>query len=267
MKLASSVSLGALVLATGTLGPAFVVSSTVQVETTTTTTSGKATKTVQVDRGEVVLVEGNDLVVKMEDGKIRHFPNIPESSRVLADGKALGIHDLKPGMKLRRTITTTTTPRTITTVQKVTGTVRRVTPPLSVILTLEDGKNQEFTIPNGQKFNIDGQMVDAFGLKPGMKVTATKVVETSEDVVTRHRVVTGTVPAPPPETQVAAASPPEPPPADLPILVTVVHVNATPLPEPSSLPKTASELPLFGLLGFLCLSVSVGLKLFASTRR
>ena len=46
-----------------------------------------------------MLVDGNDLVVKMEDGTIRHFPNVPESARVTVDGKELGIHDLKPGMR------------------------------------------------------------------------------------------------------------------------------------------------------------------------
>ena len=68
-------------------------------------------------------VSGSDLVVKMADGTIRNFENVPESARVTVDGKQLGIHDLKPGMKLQRTITTTTTPMTITTVQTVKGKV------------------------------------------------------------------------------------------------------------------------------------------------
>ena len=68
-------------------------------------------------------VSGNDLVVKMADGTIRNFENVPESARVTVDGKQLGIHDLKPGMKLQRTITTTSTPMTITTVQTVKGKV------------------------------------------------------------------------------------------------------------------------------------------------
>ena len=56
------------------------------------------------------------------------------------------------------------------------GKVWHVNPPNTVILTLEDGTNQSFNIPKGQKFNIDGQTVDAFHLKKGMKVSATKVV-------------------------------------------------------------------------------------------
>ena len=74
----------------------------------------------------------------------------PTVSRATVDGKQLSIHDLKPGMKLQRTITTTTTPMTITTVQTVKGKVWAINPPLSIILTLEDGKNQQFKIPQGQ---------------------------------------------------------------------------------------------------------------------
>ena len=178
MKSRNKVLLVALALCVG-----FTLSLNAQVQTTTSTTTGTAVKEVQVDRGEVVTVAGNDLVVKMEDGTIRHFPNVPESARVTVDGKQLGIHDLKPGMKLQRTITTTTAPKTITTVQTVTGKVWYVNPPNSVILTMENGKNHSFKIPQGQKFNVDGQMVDAFGLKKGMNVTATKIVEVPETVV------------------------------------------------------------------------------------
>jgi hypothetical protein len=244
------------VLAVGITCIAFAVSSFAQVQTQKTTTAGAATKQVTVERGEVVFVQGNDLVVKMEDGSIRHFPNVPETARVTVDGKQLGIHDLKPGMKLERTITTTTVPQTVKTVQTVTGKVWQVSPPNSVILTLEDGKNQAFKIPKGQKFTIDGQEVDAFGLKKGMMVTATKIVEVPETVVSSHRSVTGTMPPPPPA-----------PPANVPILVATeapapapTVAAEAPAAAPKKLPKTASDLPLIGLLGLLCLSASFGVK-------
>src|ERR1700758_770706 len=149
-----------LMLTVGAIWSIFAVSMSAQVQTETSTTSGQATHEVTVERGEVVWVRGNDLIVKMEDGTIRHFPNVPESARATVDGRQLGIHDLKPGMKLQRTITTTSTPQTIKTVQTVTGKVWQVTPPVSVILTLEDVKNQSFKIPKGQKFMIDGKEVD-----------------------------------------------------------------------------------------------------------
>jgi RNase P/RNase MRP subunit p29 len=196
-----------LVFGVGALGLAFAVSISAQVKTETTTKHGQAVREVTVEHGEVVLVEGNDLMIKMQDGTIRHFANVPESDRITVDGQQLGIHDLKPGMKLQGTLTVITTPKTVTTVQTVTGKVWHINPPNSVILTLEDGTNQKFDIPKGQKFTVDGQETDASGLKKGMKVSATKIVEVPEIQVEHRRQITGSMP------------PPRVPPADQPILI------------------------------------------------
>ena len=246
-----------LALGAGTISLAFAISITAQVQTDTSVSHGPASKTVTVEKAQVVAVLGNDLVVKMDDGSLRHFANVPESTRVDVDGKQLGIHDLKPGMTLQRTITTTTTPKVITTTQSVTGKVWYVQPPSSVILRLDDGTNQKFSIPKGQQFNVNGQMVDAWGLKKGMMVSATKVVEEPVTVVAEKRKLTGTMPPPPPA-----------PPADVPILVVAVPVPAAAAPAetqtaevaPAVLPKTASELPLVGVLGALCLLSGVSLR-------
>jgi len=242
-----------LVLAVGAMCFAFALSMSAQVKTETNTTSGTAAHQVTVERGEVVMVKGNDLVVKMEDGSIRHFPSVPESARVNVDGRELGIHDLKPGMKLERTLTVTTTPQVITTVKTVTGKVWHISPPTSVILTLEDGTNQQFKIPKGQMFTVDGQQVDAFGLKKGMKVSATKIVEEPVTVVEHERQLTGSMPPPPP-----------PPPADVPILVAVAEPAPAPA-APAELPKTGSVLPLIGLVGSLCFLSSLGLGVIRKT--
>ena len=246
-----------LVLAVGVFALTVNSSISAQVQTQTFATAGQPTTEVKVDRGTVVLVDGNDLVVKAEDGHLVHFANVPESARATVDGQQLGIHDLKPGMTLERTITTTTTPQMITTVKHVTGTVWSVNPPSSVILTLEDGSNQAFKIPDGQQFNIDGQKTDAWGLRKGMKISATKVTEAPETVVAQEKAVTGTMP------------PPDPP-ADLPILVVVVLPIDAPAPDPvpvqtasvtpDELPKTASELPLIGMLGVLALLSGLALR-------
>jgi len=223
-----------------------------QVQTTTSTAAEKASVVSHVEKGEIVYVEGNNVVVKMEDGSLRHFANVPDSARITVDGKELGVHDLQAGMKVQRTITTTTTPKTITTVKSVTGKVWHVTPPSSVTLTLEDGTNQQFKIPNNQKFNVDGKMVDAFGLKKGMKISATKVVEEPITVVEQQRKLTGTMPPPPP-----------PPPADIPIIVFVrvaPPVETAAEAAPAALPKTGSPLPLIGFLGLLSLASAFGLR-------
>jgi hypothetical protein len=243
-----------MALAVGATFLAFTMSLTAQVKTETSTASGAATHQVSVERAEVVYVSGDDLLVKMEDGTLRNFPHVSESARVDVNGQHLGIHDLKPGMKLERTITVSTTPQVVTTVKTVTGKVWHVTPPTSVILTLEDGTNQQFTIPKNQKFNVDGQMTDAWGLKKGMKVSATKIVEEPVSVVEHRQQITGSMPPPPPA-----------PPANEPILVAESTPPPAPGAAPAELPKTGSILPLIGLLGALFLLSSLGMRVIRST--
>jgi hypothetical protein len=101
-------------------------------------------------------------------------------------------------LKLQRVTITTTAPRMITTVKTVTGKVWHVSPPNSVILTLEDGTKQSFNIPKGQKFNVDGQETDAWGLKEGTNISATAATETPETVVSQEVKGTGTMPPPAP---------------------------------------------------------------------
>ena len=243
-------------LAGGSFCFAFCLTASAQVETTTKTTQdGAATKTVKVEKGTVVYVSGNSCVIKAEDGTLRHFDNVPESTTVTVDGKQLNIHQIQPGMVIERQTITTTTPKMITTIKTVSGTVWYINPPNSVILTMDNGKNQEFKIPNGQKFTVNGQVTDAFGLKKGMKVDAQQVVEQPATVVAQIVKRTGTMPPPPPAPKPDVAilifvpTPAPPPP--------VQTAAAAPEPAPTKLPKTASELPLIGLLGVLFCGLSL----------
>ncbi len=236
-----------------------------QVKTQVTEHTGAASKEATVERGEVVFVSGNDLVIRMESGEIRHF-TVPDGASATVNGKVLTLADLKPGMKLERTITTTTRPKTIKTVKSVTGTVVMVMPPNAVTLRLEDGTAQGFKIPKGQKFNIDGKELTAFELKKGMKVTATKITEEPAIEISSSKQVTG------------AVAPPPPPPPDAPILI--AETPSAPLPaapaakpapapapvaeaaaEPKKLPSTGSVVPLIGILGLLFSGASFGLRL------
>ena len=61
------------VCSTTTACLAFTLSLSAQVETKTTTATGQANVVTKVERGEVVTVSGNDLVVKMADGTIPQF--------------------------------------------------------------------------------------------------------------------------------------------------------------------------------------------------
>ncbi len=238
---------------------AIAITAQAQVQTTTSTApTGAATTTVKVERGTVVAVSGNNLVVKADDGSLRDFNDVPDTTTVTVDGKQLNVHQLTPGMTIERQTVTTVSPRVVTTVKTVTGTVWHVTPPNYVILTLEDGKNQRFKIPSGQKFTINGQQMDAFGLRKGMVVSAQQVTEEPEVVYAKEVKRTGSMPPPPP-----------PPQANVPILVVFLPAAApapaaaAPAPAepaPAALPKTASDLPLLGLIGAFFVALGLGLK-------
>lgn len=253
--------------ALGILGAAGVavlalsINVSAQVKTTETVTDGQSTQQVTVERGEVAWVSGNNLMVKAESGELRYFPNIPSTARANVGGKQLGIADLKPGMKLERTTITTTTPKTIRTVRSVSGTVWAVPSPNTVILTLDNRTNQRFSIPKDQKFNVDGKEIDALGLRPGMRISASAVSETVDSVVTTTRTTTGTAPPPP-------VAPPAPPPPQVAILI--VEAAPTPVPVatagtartlPAELPKTAGLTPLLGLIGLLSVGAAGALRM------
>ncbi len=245
------------VLAVGALCLALTASISAQVQTQTSTATGKTTKEVAIENGEVVAVEGNSLFVKMSDGTLRDFPNVPENAKVTVDGQQLGIHELKPGMKLQRTTVTSTTPQVVTTIETVTGKVWHITPPLSVILTMENGENQQFKIPDGQKFMVDGKETDAWGLKKGMKVTAMRITETPLTLTSQHTQVTGTMSAD--EAVLIAKGGAK---GGAGTTTTTAGGSNTTGGEPGSkLPKTATGLPLVGILGLLLISTSLGMSL------
>jgi len=237
-----------------------------QDKSTTTVAPGQPIVTSQVERAEVVYVSGNELVVKMDTGELREL-TVPDTARAMVDGKEVTVHDLKPGMKLQRTITTTQTPKKVTTVRTVSGIVFAINAPNTLILRFPDGSpNKQYKIPKDQVFMVDGVKRTAFEVRPGTPISAT-VVTTAEEVGTsEQRVTTGTAPPPvaarpatPPQQPVLlieapapapvpiAAAAPAPPPRPAPA--------PAPEPPPTTLPKTASPVPFVGLAGlFLCVT-------------
>jgi hypothetical protein len=228
---------------------------------TTTVKKGAPTQQAKVERGEVVYVSGNDVVVKMESGEIRHF-TVPEGTKGMVDGKEMTVKDLKPGMKLQRTITVTTTPKLVTTVRTIQGKVWSVHAPTSVILSLPEG-NKQYKIPKDQKFMVDGKEVTAFDLKKGMMISATVLTQATAAEIAEQKKVTGSAPPPPPTpamegallieepAKVAPAPAPEP-----------AAAAAAPEPAPQKLPKTGSLMPLVGLLGLFSTALSLGMRKF-----
>jgi len=247
------------------LAVTFTASAQVQTQTTVAP-AGAPTKSVTVERGTIVYVSGNNVVVKRDDGEMLHFNNVPDSTTVTVNGQQLNVHQLQPGMVVERQTVTTTTPRVITTIKTVTGKVWMIRPPNWVILRLDDGSNQQFKIPMGQKFNVGGQQVDAFGLRKGDVISAQQVTEVPEIVIAREVKRTGTMPPPPPAPDPAV-------PILVVMMVSVPAPAATPAPAPApaeaaptSLPKTGSDFPLIGLLGGLSIALGLGLMVVRTRR-
>jgi hypothetical protein len=241
-----------------TVAMCLAIGATAAAQDTSGQLSSRGTPTVktQVDSGEVVYVSGNDLLVKMEDGSVRHFV-VPDSQRFNVDGGELSVHELKPGIRLQRTIVTTTTPELVTTIRTIKGKVWWVNPPSKVVLQLGDGTNKPYTVPENQTFNIGGQEKTVFDLRQGMEVTATVVTQVPQKVVAQTSRVTGKMP------------PPATPPMEGVLLIEeevtpapVEVANAEPAPaQPTTLPPTSSSVPLIELLGALMLSTGLGLRL------
>ena len=101
--------------------------------------------------------------------------------------------ELKPGTLLTATATTTETPMINRTTTITQGSVFWASPK-SIIVTLEGGVNKQYEVPAGFTFDVDGKKLSAMELRPGMKLTGTKVVEEPVTVITEDVVVTGTAP-------------------------------------------------------------------------
>ena len=177
-----------------------VVAATLSVDAWAQVTEKKATvpggtprvSTVQL-KGEVVYLQGDSLVVKMSpSGEYRLFVLQPGKTATV-DGKVMPLNKVRIGTALTANVTITEKPLVDRTIMSLNGTVWWASAS-SVILTLANGENRQYDVPPGLKFSADGQARDVVDLKPGMKVSATKVVESPRTEVTTANVVTGVSP-------------------------------------------------------------------------
>ena len=143
--------------------------------------------------GTVVQVRDNYLLVKMQPlGNYSLFKVMPGREFII-DGQKKLIGDLKPGTELTGMITTRTTPVTVRTTSTLSGTVWHAQDKY-VILTLPDGENKEYNVPESFQFMVEGKPATVRDLKRGMKVTATKMVEEPQTEMSTDTVITGKAP-------------------------------------------------------------------------
>jgi len=144
-------------------------------------------------RGELVAVGPNWLIAKMvPSGEYRLFDVRPGAVATI-DGLTKSLSQLKPGTMLVAAVTTTETPLVKRTTTVTKGKLIWSTP-TSIIVTLENGDNRQYTVPAGFKFTVEGKPLGIEELRPGMILTGTNVVEEPATLITEQTVVFGTEP-------------------------------------------------------------------------
>ena len=107
-----------------------LAAGTVSAQAPTTSTS------TQTRQFEIVSVDGNKVVVRGDEG-YREI-TVADDFRLSVDGRAVGVRELKPGMKGTATITTTTTSTPVTVTQVRDGVVMQKTGN-SIVVRTADG--------------------------------------------------------------------------------------------------------------------------------
>ena len=97
--------------------------------------------------GDVVTVDGTNLLVKMQPGGELRFFNVPPGRQFMIDGQNKLVGDLKPGTHLTAMVITKTQPLTVRTMSTISGTVWHAQGNY-VILTLSNGRAASSTSPS-----------------------------------------------------------------------------------------------------------------------
>src|SRR5215470_5381243 len=216
-----AVCLVSLVVAPVALGQQAGATST---ESTAVRTTAKS--------GVVESVAGNKVVLREADGL--HEYNLPDGFKFQLDGKDVGVADLQPGTTVNALITDKVTTRQVTLTKITSGTVAQVAPG-GIVLKDKNGDLKSYNFKDAAGNDI----YFVQNVKVGEKLSGTFVSTLPEQQITQRTVV-------------AKATEPAPPPAPEPVAVAAA--------TPRRLPKTASPLPLLGLLALVAGGVALSLR-------
>jgi hypothetical protein len=180
----------------------------------------------------VVYSSPNDIVVKRaSDGQLLNY-TLPAGATISVAGKKVPASAVTAGTKLTDALPGD--PKVVTGISVEKGKVYQVSPPDKVTLSLTAGV-KELTVPAGTTFTVGGKPMTLAQLQKGMDVEATIVstLGTSD--------ATGNVP---PDTTPAQAG-------------TILLSVSTGEPD---LPLAGTNLPLYGVLGFIALMLGLALR-------
>ena len=210
---------------------------------------------------EVIAVQGNDVVVRLDEGT-REL-KVPDDVRFLVDGQPMSVHDLKTGMIGTATIPTSVrmTPVTVTEIKQ--GTVVQATGSEVVVQTKQGVQSfnpSELDPHRGVAVTRAGKAAQMSDLRIGDRLTATIITSVPQQVAAEKPVQ--------PRVEQRAEAEPAPAPATAPESTRVGTPGFQPAPEATTaqdLPRTGGALPLIGVLGVS--SLLLGGVLAARRRR
>ena len=180
-----------LCLAAASLSLAVGVSAQATQTKETVPAGASKVTTVQL-KGELVAKGPNWLIARDSTGYYKLY-YVEPGRKAIVDGVPKTLDQLQIGTMLTSTATTTETPLVKRTTTITKGEVFWASPK-SIIVSLEGGENKQYDVPPDFKFDVDGKQLSAMELKPGMKLTATRIVEVPATTITKDIVVTGTAP-------------------------------------------------------------------------
>ncbi len=250
-----------VILGVGLLALSATIATAQQPSITKTTSMGQSetTTSTRTVNATVVSVDGNKVVGRDAAGKHTEY-TIPDGFKFQYQGREIGVSELKPGMQVSAKITTTTTMTPVYVSEIRTGKVLAVSGD-HIIVKGPQG-NRQFSNADAKKRNAkiyrDGVQVDLSDLRVGDNFTAVIVTDAEPKIVSDREaqaMVSGGAPPPAP----ARAPAPAPAPAPL-------RAAPAPAPAPAHLPKTASQVPVAGLMGMLSIAAAVGLTLLRRKR-
>jgi len=202
-----------------------------------TTTESIAQKSRNIS-GVVETVAGNKVVLREADGL--HEYNPPAGFKFQLDGRDVGVDEIKPGMSINAVVTDKVITRQVTVTRIESGTVAQVAPG-GIVLKDQNGDLKSYNFKdkagNDIYFVRDGKEVPLRSVKVGDRLSGTFVTTLpAQQISQRSAVARATEPSAAPEPAVVAAA------------------------TPRALPKTASPLPLVGLLAALSAGIALTLR-------
>jgi hypothetical protein len=213
-------------------------------QATGSTTTESTAVTHEVKGGTVESVAGNKVVIREQDGL--HEYTLPDGFKFQVNGQPVGVDQITPGQQVGALITDKVTTRNVTLTRVASATVMQVAPGGIVVKSANgDLKSYNFKDAAGNDiyFVRDGKSVPLSTVKKGDRLTGTFVTTLPAQQISQRDVDARAAPAaePTPPTAVAAAT-------------------------PRHLPRTASPLPLLGLLALATAGIALTLRATRAVR-